>query len=157
MDNILKENLSKNLPEKKFEHSTIENNFEIIKGKDEKQEFKKEIINTLPKPINKSTTDQDEFSQSAHQEIEQLEEILSAGLENIYQDLSLDAKKIFKVKGEQAASRIQLLLQDSKVKINGILEIIRSWLLAIPGINRFFLEQEAKIKTDKIISWHDHT
>jgi hypothetical protein len=30
------------------------------------------------------------------------------------------------------------------------LKLIREWLLIIPGVNKYFLEQEAKIKTDKI-------
>lgn len=157
MDNKLRENLSKGLPEKKFESLSIENSFETPAEKKEKQVFEKAILETLPEPVSRPVSDQNEVSKSAHQEIEQLEEILSAGLEDIYQDLPPEAKQIFKVKGEQAAGKIQLLLQGAKVKINEILEVIRGWLLVIPGVNRFFLEQEAKIKTDKIISWHDHT
>ena len=32
-----------------------------------------------------------------------------------------------------------------------IIDVIKKWLSIIPGINKFFLEQEAKIKTDKIM------
>jgi hypothetical protein len=35
--------------------------------------------------------------------------------------------------------------------VKKILALIRDWLKLIPGVNRFFLEQEAKIKTDKIL------
>lgn len=157
MDNTSRENLRKGLPEKKFASASIENSFETPAEKKEKQVFEKAIFETLPESISSPVANQGENSQSAHQEIEQLEEILSAGLEDIYQDLPPDAKQIFKVKGEQAAGKIQLLLQSAKVKINEILDVIRGWLLVIPGVNIFFLEQEAKIKTDKIISWHDHT
>jgi len=149
--------LHKGLPEKKFERGAIENSFETPAEIIEKQSFEKAVFETLQKPASSPVPDLSGESQSAHQEIEQLEEILSAGLDDIYQDLQPAAKQIFKVKGEQAAYKIQLLLQGAKVKINEILEIIRGWLLVIPGVNRFFLEQEAKIKTDKIISWHDHT
>ena len=32
------------------------------------------------------------------------------------------------------------------------MSLIREWLKVIPGINKFFLEQTVKIKTDKIIN-----
>jgi len=38
-----------------------------------------------------------------------------------------------------------------KIKARKVLHLIRDWLKIIPGINKYFLEQEAKIKTDKII------
>jgi hypothetical protein len=31
-------------------------------------------------------------------------------------------------------------------------EIIRNWLKLIPRVNKYFLEQESKIKTDRIIT-----
>jgi hypothetical protein len=37
------------------------------------------------------------------------------------------------------------------VSTKKIFVLIRAWLKIIPGVNRFFLEQEAKIKTDKIL------
>ena len=36
-------------------------------------------------------------------------------------------------------------------KAKKIFQLILEWLKLLPGINRFFLEQEAKIKTDRII------
>ncbi len=90
-------------------------------------------------PIIKSPTQQ------------QVENILADDLEKIYADLPRVIQEEFKVKGEITAFKITLLLQKAKVKIREVIKLIREWLKTIPGINKFFLEQEAKIKADKII------
>ncbi len=81
-----------------------------------------------------------------------IEKIMEEGLNDSYQRLSPVAKQEFKLKGEQAASQIRELLKSAHVKVKKILRLILDWLRILPGINHFFLEQEAKIKTDKIIA-----
>ncbi len=81
-----------------------------------------------------------------------IEKIMEEGLNDSYQRLSPVAKQEFKMKGEQAASQIRELLKSTHVKIKKILRLILDWLRILPGVNHFFLEQEAKIKTDKIIA-----
>ncbi|TSC84934.1 MAG: Uncharacterized protein G01um101413_318 [Parcubacteria group bacterium Gr01-1014_13] len=81
-----------------------------------------------------------------------IEKIMEEGLNDSYQRLSPVAKQEFKLKGEQAASQIRELLKSTHVKVKKILRLILDWLRILPGINHFFLEQEAKIKTDKIIA-----
>ena len=34
-----------------------------------------------------------------------------------------------------------------------VMELVYEWLRMIPKINKYFLEQEAKIKTDKIVKY----
>jgi len=82
----------------------------------------------------------------------EVEQILAAGLEDAYRSLSLVEKQAFKVKGEQTALAIRDLLRGSKVKVKNIFRLIIEWLKLLPGVNRFFLEQEAKIKADKIVA-----
>ncbi len=77
------------------------------------------------------------------------------GLNDSYQRLSPVAKQEFKLKGERAASQIRELLKSTHVKVKKILRLILDWLRMLPGVNHFFLEQEAKIKTDKIIALKD--
>ena len=77
------------------------------------------------------------------------------GLNDSYQRLSPVAKQEFKLKGEQTASQIRELLKSAHVKVKKILRLILDWLRMLPGVNHFFLEQEAKIKTDKIIALKD--
>ncbi|MBU0636729.1 MAG: hypothetical protein ABH818_00760 [Patescibacteria group bacterium] len=81
----------------------------------------------------------------------QIEKILESGLEKAYNDLPNDKKEKFKIIGEQTAAKINLLLNKAKIKIKDIINLIKQWLLFIPGINKYFLEQEAKIKANKII------
>ncbi len=80
-----------------------------------------------------------------------VENILAQGLDVLYNNLDQNQKLIFKAKGEQTAHSIILILQNVKFKIYEIVDLIRNWLFIIPGLNKFFLEQEAKIKTDKIL------
>ncbi len=81
-----------------------------------------------------------------------IEKILENGLSESYQRLSPVAQQEFKLKGEQAAVKIRELLGATHVKVKKIFRLILDWLKMLPGVNRFFLEQEAKIKTDRIIA-----
>ncbi|MDD2758236.1 MAG: hypothetical protein PHD72_02575 [Patescibacteria group bacterium] len=80
-----------------------------------------------------------------------VEKILADGLQDSYEKLSPIARQEFKLKGEITATKIRDLLNETKIKAKKIFRLILEWLSLLPGINRFFLEQEAKIKTDKII------
>jgi hypothetical protein len=81
-----------------------------------------------------------------------IEKILEENMEEIYLKLSLEKQKEFRVTGEQTARQINAILEKTKFKIKEIINLIRKWLSIIPGLNKFFLEQEAKIKADKIIN-----
>lgn len=80
-----------------------------------------------------------------------VEKILSEGLGDTYAKLPPVAQQEFKLKGEQTAAKIRELLRAAKVQVKKIFRLILDWLMLLPGINRFFLEQEAKIKTDRLI------
>lgn len=82
----------------------------------------------------------------------QVEEVLSEGLEDVFQELTPVQQQEFKIKGEEAAFTIRQILSHTKVKIREIFKLIFEWLQMLPGINRFFLEQEAKIKAEKIMA-----
>jgi hypothetical protein len=81
----------------------------------------------------------------------EVEEVLEEGLGDVFATLPPPAKLKFKEKGEQAAREIAEMVRTLKVKFRRALELIRDWLLTIPNSNKFFLEQEAKIKVDKIM------
>lgn len=82
----------------------------------------------------------------------QIEKTLSLGLEDVYRSLSPIAQQEFKIKGEATASKIRDLMRSARVKAKKIFHLILEWLSLLPSVNRFFLEQEAKIKTDKIMA-----
>ncbi len=85
-----------------------------------------------------------------------LEAILEADLADLYNSMDPNDQMKFKIKGEETARNIfQLIYYQSKIKVSKLVSLIRSWLVLIPGINKFFLEQETKIKTDKILELVD--
>lgn len=81
----------------------------------------------------------------------QVEKILSEDLEETYRNLDPVTKEQFKRVGEETAIQVAALLQETKIKIKKIIGLIFSWLRIIPGVNKHFLEQEAKIKADKLL------
>lgn len=85
------------------------------------------------------------------QQLIRIEKILEQDLGKIYFSLPENLKKEFKVKGEETAAKIEILLQRAKVKVKEVIKLIMAWLKMIPGVNKYFIEQEAKIKTDKIL------
>lgn len=115
-----------------------------------------EPSHTTPAPRPSSTV-----SVSAdNEEMHQIESILSEGLESEYQALSPALQARFRQEGERIAMAIQTILHHSKQAARQILDLIRHWLGLIPGVNKFFLEQEAKIKTDRLLELtqkSDHT
>ena len=86
----------------------------------------------------------------------QIETILSDGLEDAFLELTPVQQQEFKIKGEQAAFQIRQLLGATKVRVRKIFRVIVDWLKMLPGVNRYYLIQEAKIKTDQIMSLKPH-
>ncbi len=80
-----------------------------------------------------------------------VEQVLEQGLDDLYGQLNDQDKIKFRTSGEATALKITNLLQQAKVRLSEILKLIRQWLLSIVGINKFFVEQEAKIKARKIL------
>lgn len=83
-----------------------------------------------------------------------IEKILESGVGDAYNRLSPIAKQEFKMEGEQTAMKIRELLKSAHVKVKKIFQLIMEWLKLLPGVNHFFLEQEAKIKTDRVLGLH---
>jgi len=84
--------------------------------------------------------------------LQKIEDILGEDMTDVFLKLPPDKQKLFKEKGEETASLIKQMIDGAKVNTKKIFDLIKKWLRLIPGINQFFLEQEAKIKTDKILN-----
>ena len=112
-------------------------------GKIEEEKREAVIAPPAPQPVTPIT------AKSPTQE--RIEQILAEDLEEIYFQLPPNKQAEFKEVGEETASRIEMLLGHVKIKVKKILQLIIAWLKIIPGLNHFFLEQEAKIKTDEIL------
>ena len=83
--------------------------------------------------------------------LKKIENILQEDLAEVYFNLDEAHRRMFKQEGEHVALEVEKILKLGKSVTVKILEVIKKWLRLIPGINKFFIEQEAKIKTDKII------
>jgi hypothetical protein len=81
----------------------------------------------------------------------EVERVLSEGLHDLYMSLPPAEQQKFKMEGEKAAREVAGLLGQVKVKIDQIISVIRRWLTTIPGVNKFFIEQESKIKAQKLL------
>jgi hypothetical protein len=88
-------------------------------------------------------------------ELVKIEAILSENLDDLYMQMTPEQQLVFRQKGEETANKIELLLRDVRVKVREVLSAIRDWLKLLPGINKFFLEQEVKIKTDRLLAVHE--
>ncbi|MDP2709532.1 MAG: hypothetical protein Q8O93_05875 [bacterium] len=90
------------------------------------------------------------ISQRAKRQKE-IESVMSSGLEDVYLSLTPAKRREFKKAGELAAAKINGLLEKVKLNLGEIVKLIKKWLALIPGVNKYFLEQEAKIKADEIV------
>lgn len=82
----------------------------------------------------------------------EVENILEDGLKELYGKMPDTVRPLFKKKGEETALAISSMIKSATVKLGDVMKLIFSWLKLIPHVNRFFLEQEAKIKADRIMS-----
>lgn len=81
-----------------------------------------------------------------------VESVMEEGLKDAYLSMTPALQQRFKVHGENVARQLTGMLKTLKVLPGKVLDLIRGWLKMIPGVNAFFLIQEAKIKTDKILA-----
>ncbi|MBT4209913.1 MAG: hypothetical protein HOE19_03305 [Candidatus Komeilibacteria bacterium] len=81
----------------------------------------------------------------------QVDNILSHDMDEVFLSLDAGTQRAFKIKGEETAIKITELLMKAKVKAKEITMLILEWLRIIPQVNKHYLEQEAKIKTDSIL------
>lgn len=110
---------------------------------------------TVTAPLPRTDDMRGDAAQEHQATVQQIESILSEHLETIYADLPEDKKAEFKTKGEETARVIDQLLQSAKIRIKEIISAIVSWLRIIPGVNRFYIEQQAEIKANKLLALHD--
>lgn len=83
--------------------------------------------------------------------VTQIENVMAEDLTDLFLSLPPEQQAAFQQKGEETASMIKEIVMQAKVNMKKVFELIRDWLKLLPGVNKFFLEQEAKIKADKIL------
>ncbi len=80
-----------------------------------------------------------------------VERILEEEVGAVYFTMGPAEQERFKKKGEETAHAIEGLLAQARATAYALMKLLTSWLKLIPGVSSFFLEQEAKIKTDKLL------
>ncbi len=135
----------------------------VVKENKESEETKKEIPSPKEEKKQKSETEKKTLFKKPRlipatlpklrdATAIRVEKILEEGLREAYEKMSPVAKQEFKIKGEETAEKIGQLLKKTHVQVKKIFALIFDWLKMIPGVNYFFLEQEAKIKADRILA-----
>jgi hypothetical protein len=85
--------------------------------------------------------------------MKEIQTILEEHLDTYYQEFPEEAKGRFLQKGREVAMEIAQMIRAVHLNTKRVLHLIRDWLLTIPGVNKFFLEQEAKVKTDRVTAF----
>lgn len=80
-----------------------------------------------------------------------LEGILSEDISGVFGKLDSEKKKEVRTRGRETVAKITGMIKGAGFVFKKIFILIKNWLKLIPGLNKFFVEQEAKIKTEKII------
>jgi hypothetical protein len=112
-----------------------------------KSEKSKESV-LLPRiQITKNPVSNDDYHR---RRAEAIDDILEDGLDSFFLQMNAQEQKRFKEEGEKTTFKINQLLDKAKISISKIVSLIKRWLNLIPKTNKYFLEQEAKIKADKI-------
>ncbi len=84
--------------------------------------------------------------------VKNIEAAMAEGLEDAFTAMDPATQQKFKQTGEETATAISKLLQQSKIRVKKIVSLLLRWLRIIPKVNPYFLEQQAKIKTDAIVA-----
>jgi hypothetical protein len=126
----------------------IEKKHETLEKQIAEQEKQAQVTQT---PIPTTPTVQTAPAPVKTEERKKIEGILSEDLKELFQGMDAEHKAEFKRKGEETASALEKLVSTAKATAKKVAKLISNWLKFIPGINQYFLEQEAKLKTDKIL------
>ena len=105
-----------------------------------------------PRPVQPAVQPRVQPHHPVDQLTAKIELIMEDGLAEVYKELTPVQQQEFKLKGEHTARALHAQLGKTKLKLREIFKLILDWLKLLPGVNHFFLEQEAKIKADKIIA-----
>jgi len=134
------------------ESAGVEIHETIKPSKEEDEGFIDEAIEGLKNKLKNRKKKPTQVPQVKDEVTVEIEKIMEGDLQEAYNELTPIQKQEFKIKGEKVAYEIRDLMKRTHLKVKTVFKILLEWLRMLPGINRFFLEQEAKIKTDKILA-----
>ncbi len=137
-----------------IEHSSSQ----IEQQQPQEKQFDQKIAEQVPLPGGSQQQVQQSTNQPIVEPVAQksvirkdIEGVLSDGLSQVYQGMTPKEQEIFRLKGDEAASKIEEMMLGFTATAKKVVAIIRAWLAFIPRANKYFLEQESKVKTDEIL------
>lgn len=141
-------------PERRFEVPVIvekkqEQEFQPERTPQEESEYARK---TAPVPVQHDMPQPTVALGQKSEQVIAIEKILEDHIADLYVRIPDKDKPAFRSKGEEVAQKIDSLLKQAKVQAKKIFDLILSWLKMVPGVNKFFIEQEAAIKTDSLIA-----
>ena len=156
-NNLTREHLTGHEAEPQKKPQTPEAGFERAESEprpigQKKEGFLEESISALKNKLGGGKKKTVIIPQAKDQLTVDIEKIMEEDLKDVFLELTPIQKQEFKIKGEEIAFKIRNIMRQTKIKAKAILRLVIEWLKVLPGINRFFLEQEAKIKTDRIMA-----
>ncbi|RJQ34991.1 hypothetical protein C4566_01395 [Candidatus Parcubacteria bacterium] len=140
------------IPEQSPSENKREKASEFASEKSVQTDQEKLVSPTTPIKLPTTTTDATTLTISEQNIIlEKVENILANGMEQAFLTMDIATQAKFKAKGEETAKKIATLMLKTKLKAKQVVNLILEWLRIIPKINKFYIEQEAKIKADHIM------
>jgi len=129
-----------------------EKGLEVTKAREKVLKEIEELRVAAPRPVwNGGLVDISNLQKAKRARQKEIEKIMEENLEQIYLGLPPEKQISFMAAGEKTAIEISTLLDKGKATLKIIIDLLKKWLSLIPGVNKYFLEQEAKIKADKIL------
>ncbi len=148
------------LPEDESPLAADERAYEALEAQDSQDRFLEEAEDAPTSSVTSSASATDDVAPAVAAPVKdevtlELEKILEDGLGEYVSSMPEEARTRFLYKGQETAQRLAVMVQGVKIQAKKVVELIRDWLLTIPGVNKFFLEQEAKIKTDRVLEFDE--
>jgi len=151
----MSENISSHLEKPPLKDGVVDKNSSPEVSYVEKTEESIEIQLPHIAPVTSAPVIEQKDKNDADIEVKKIESVLEEGMKEIYISLPEEKKKEFKSKGESVARQINAILHATKKKMGEIISLIISWLKIIPGVSRFFVEQQAVLKAQKLLNSND--
>jgi len=162
MSPIKKETKEKYIPKGVKPEQVSEEQFLEIKEKEEKMkeqfEQEKETVKEQTEETMTEALDLEsknhlkkQTAQPVDPQLKAIQDILQEDIYELYIKMSPEEQEVFRQEGKRVAVAIKGILNSVKVNVKKIIKLIRNWLRHLPGINKYFIEQESKIKLDKLL------
>ena len=108
-----------------------------------------------PEPTSGEPTAPSQAGAPADPTVVEIKKVLGQGLGPAYYQMDPQHQQHFLAEEETAALKIKMMLVTGRIRAKKIFKIVFNWLRLIPLVSTFFLKQEAKIKTDRILQLKD--